>query len=204
MDNNEISYKTLRKIQDLEKKSPVFTKVGLNFYHDVLDYLEKLKDRLKKETSNQKVMLLRNEIRSTYKIIENIYEIREKKILLAVISKARGGNPDIKNLVDVEKDIFDSIIDIVINSRNKIICEKQIQNVKKNSKSVDYEKNNENNENYNPIVVITDNLPEFIGTDTKKYHLRKGDFISLKKDMSDTLVKRGVAKKINNKISDNL
>jgi hypothetical protein len=44
--------------------------------------------------------------------------------------------------------------------------------------------------------MITKNIPEFIGTDEKKYNLRKNDIISLPEDMSEMLSKRGVADKI--------
>ena len=57
-------------------------------------------------------------------------------------------------------------------------------------------KTEEKQENSNPIVRVTKDIPEFIGTDEKKYNLRNNDIISLPKDMSDMLSKRGAVKKI--------
>ena len=54
----------------------------------------------------------------------------------------------------------------------------------------------EKQENTNPIVQVTQNIPEFIGTDTKKYNLRKGDVISMPQDMSNALSKRGAVQEI--------
>jgi hypothetical protein len=44
--------------------------------------------------------------------------------------------------------------------------------------------------------MVAKDIPEFIGTDAKKYNLRKGDVLSLPKDMSDTLSKRDAVKEI--------
>ena len=42
MEENEISYKTLRKIQQVEKSSPILTKIDSSFYHDLLEYIKNL------------------------------------------------------------------------------------------------------------------------------------------------------------------
>ena len=85
MDTDEISYKTLRKIQQTEGKSPMLTKIDSHFYNDLLDYMKNLDNRLEKELKSQKQMLLIDEIQNTNKIIRSIYEYREKKILLAIV-----------------------------------------------------------------------------------------------------------------------
>ncbi len=199
MEEDEISYRTLRKIQQLEKNSPVLTKLKSDFYNDLSEYIENLKNRLGSETSSQKQMLLNDEIRNTKKIVTNIYEQREKKILLAVVSKARGGNPDLKNMIDWEKDLFDPVLNLMLNSRRRILEMETRENISEETKTVgskEEKKIVEKQENSNPIVRITQDIPEFIGTDEKKYNLRKNDLISLPEDMSDMLLKRGVINKI--------
>lgn len=192
MDIAEINYKTLRKIQQMEKNSPVLTKIGSDFYTVLSKYLKYLDSRLEKESSSQKQMLLKEEIQNTKKIVTNIYEQREKKILLAAISKARRGNPDLKNLVNAEKNLFNSILEMMIQSRRELL-NKKLQEEKKTVKS---EKESEKQENANSIVRVVQDIPEFIGTDTKKYNLRRGDVVSLPGDMGDTLSKRGAVKEI--------
>ena len=44
---------------------------------------------------------------------------------------------------------------------------------------------------------INQDIPEFIGTDGKKYNLKKNDIISLQYNMCNMLIKRGVAEKVN-------
>jgi len=37
----------------------------------------------------------------------------------ATLSKARGGKPDLKNLLDAERKLFDSTLDILMQSRTR-------------------------------------------------------------------------------------
>ena len=196
MDEEGINYKTLRKIQQTEKTSPTLTSINQSFYSELSDYLKNLEDRFEKESYSQKQLLLRDEIQNTKKIANNIYEQREKKILLAAISKARGGEPDLKNLVDEEKKLFDTTLQIMKETREKILNKKAENKEKiKEEKSKNEEKKEEKN-NTNPIVMVTNDIPEFIGTDANKYILKKGDVLSLPVDMSKTLSKRGMVKEV--------
>ena len=192
--DDEINYRYLRKIQQSERDSPILTRIDSNFYTSLSKYLRDLDGRLEKESSSQKYNLLRDEIQNTKKIAANIYEQREKKVLLAAISKARGGNPDLNNLVDVEQELFHSVLKLMKQSREQLFIVKK----KEKETITSEEKNNENKEkdNSNPIIRVTKNIPEFVGTDTRKYNLSKNDVLSIPKDMSDTLSKRDAAKKI--------
>ena len=197
----EINYISLRKIQEMEKKSPVLTDLTQNFYNDLSKFLKSLNSRLENEKSPQKTTLLTDEIQNISKIALNIYELREKKILLAAVSKVRGGNPELKNLTDEEKNLFNTVLTSMRNTRVKILKNKE-KNNEKTINNLDEEKPEEikepieKNENNNPIVRVTQNIPEFIGTDKNKYNLRKDDVLSLPKDMSEMLLKRGAIEKI--------
>ena len=198
MNDDEINYKTLRRIQEMEKKSPSLTRITPNFYNDLSNYLENLDDRLGKESLPQKKMFLKVEIKDTNKIVTSIYEMREKKILLATISKARGGNPNLKNLVDAEKDLFESTLNLMTQMRKQVL-EKRSKGRTETKKVVEpkkEDKKNEEQENSKPVVRVTKGIPKFIGTDMKEYNLRAGDVISLPADMRDMLSKRGVVKEI--------
>ena len=201
MDEDEINYRALRKIQEMEKNSPVLTTIENSFYIELKKYLDSLDNRLKDESSSQKQTLLKDEILNTKKIAKNIYEQREKKILLAAVSKARGGNPDLSNMIEIEKNLFNSILNLMENSRKQFLeigsKEKKSVESKKNETKDEETRPISNQSNTNPIVRVKEDIPEFIGTNEKKYNLRKNDIISLPSDMSDLLTKRGVVEKIN-------
>jgi len=206
MEKDEINYRTLREIQQMEKKSPILTEIRSAFYSDISKYIEDLKIRLQNETSSQKQTLLNEEIENIEKIAINIYELREKKIILAAITKARGGNPEIKNMISSEKNLFNSILNLINTSRMHLL--KKESNEKKTIESEERatepkeveEKPQElidKNKNQNPIIRVIEDVPEFIGTNEKRYNLRKNDILSIPEDMCEMLHRKGVVKIIN-------
>ncbi len=205
----EINYRTLRKIQQMEKNSSILTDLDNDFYKNLEKYILDLNNRLESESDEHKKRLLNEEIENTKKIITSIYEQREKKILLTAISKARGGKPDLKFMVNVERDFFDSILKLIDTFRSKILENKKTMVICKiNSDIVNNEIKKENkiinnneikilkNRNLNPIIRVIKDIPNFVGTDEKKYTLKKNDIISLPEDMKEMLLKRKVVEKL--------
>ncbi len=205
----EINYRTLRKIQQMEKNSSILTDLDNDFYKNLEKYILDLNNRLESESDEHKKRLLNEEIENTKKIITSIYEQREKKILLSAISKARGGKPDLKFMVNVERDFFDSILKLIDTFRSKILENKKTMvickiksdvvnnEIKKENKIIN---NNEikilKNRNLNPIIRVIKDIPNFVGTDEKKYTLKKNDIVSLPEDMKEMLLKRKVVEKL--------
>jgi len=200
MDEDEINYRTLRKIQEMEKNASVLNELKTGFYQDLATYLDNLNKRVESESSSQKQILLKDEIENIKKITTNIYEQREKKIVLAAVSKARGGNPNSENMLDDEKQLFDLILETINDSRKKILKQDIKKDENKKVSTIKPEKTEgepkAQHQNPNKIVHIKENLPEFIGTDTKKYNLRKNDVITLPDNMSKMLSKKGAAEEI--------
>jgi len=200
--DEEINYKTLRKIQEIEKNSPILSELKQDFYNELKKYLKNLYERLDSEKSTQKKLLIADEIENIKKIGINIYEHREKKILLAAVSKARGGSPDLKNILKEEKVLFDSVYEFIMKLRETVLEKEKIDEDKKiESKELkDFSKKEKiyevKHENKNPIIRITQDIPEFIGLDGKKYNLKKNDILSLQENMSNLLINRKVAEKV--------
>ena len=193
MEENEISYKILRQIQQLEKTSPFLTKIDPNFYNKLIEYLKNLKSVIEQEEESQKIKLFDDEIKNTEKLAFSIYEFREKKIVQAALSKVRGGKPDLRNILDIEKRLYESLIEQIILTRKKILEEKSQEKGKNDAKN---QKKREREINNNPVVRVIEDIPEFVGTDMKTYSLRKDDIISIQKQMSEPLIKRRVVKQI--------
>lgn len=194
MEEDEISYKVLRRIQQQEKTSPLFTKIGVDFYDKLPEYLKNLECVIKKEENPQNIMLFNDEIKNTKKLAFSIYEFREKKIVQAALSKVRGGKPDLKNLVDREKKLYESIVELIIDSRKKIFEVNSTE--EKGEQKQKILKKEVNKTNSIPIIRVLEDIPEFVGTDMKTYFLNKDDVLSISKEMAKTLVKRNVVKQI--------
>ena len=194
MDEDDINYKVLRKIQQQEKNLPLLTKIDRNFYQKFLEYLKNLQRIAEKEDDANKLKLFDDEIQNTKKIAFNIYELREKKIIQTALSKVRGGKPDLKNLLDIEKRLYDSLVKQIIVSREEILEQKLEK--KTDVKSAPETGKKEKKSNTNAIVRVTQDTPEFVGTNMKTYSLRKDDVLTLPKEMSEPLLKRGVVEQI--------
>ena len=105
----DLVYKDLRKIQLIEEETSSLTKIKEGFYSDILALHWNTNEISDEEVPNVK------------RIVTQIYFLREKKIILAALSKVRGGKPDIKNMLDEEKKLFDSIVEILIQSRKQFL-----------------------------------------------------------------------------------
>lgn len=195
METDEISYKNLRRIQQLEKTSPLLSRINNNFYENLAEYLKNLQKDIDQEKNPENIKLFQEEIKNIEKIAFSIYELREKKIVQAALSKVRGAKPDLKNTLTIEKKLFESIVETITQARDETLKgkskkEEDKEIIQKEPKKV------EKKQNINQIVRLLDNVPEFIGTDMKTYTLRKDDVLSLSKEIVDPLLKRGVVKEI--------
>ena len=221
MDDEEFNYKTLRKIQQAEKQSPMITRIPKTFYEDVQVYLAGLQKQLEKESKQKRQMLLADEIQNIEKIIINIYEQREKKIIMAAMSKIRGGNPPIKHLLDFELQLFDSLQRLLHSARDSLLSNKkesivldaadekktnhQIERIERNEPLKEDKKLEEKPSpliDYAVLRIIKD-MPTFIGTDAKQYTIKVGDVLSVPNQMADMLIKRHIAEKIDTTGSNN-
>jgi DNA replication initiation complex subunit (GINS family) len=102
-EHEEISYKTLRRLQQGEQTASALTKINVNFYQDLSLYIKTIEQSVENETNPLKLKLFTDEAQNTKKIANSIYELREKKIVQAALATARGAAPDLRNLLDIEK-----------------------------------------------------------------------------------------------------
>jgi DNA replication initiation complex subunit (GINS family) len=197
MTNDELSYKILRHIQQTEQQSPTLTHIQTDFYTQLNTYLNELKKIVTQEKDPKKQALYEDEQKNTAKIGQRIYELREKKIVQAALSKVRGAQPNLDNLLDDEKILYTQLVDTITKNRNLI---QQPNTPQEEKEKNNHEKPRETvptqaptNTNSNPIIRIIEDIPKFVGTDMHTYRLRKNDVLSLPTDMAEILQKRKVA-----------
>ena len=174
-----LNYTKLRNIEHKEKASAFLTSLDASFYKEAARHIKQLEERLEEEKrknpASKKVALIADEIRNTKRIWESIFERREKKIELAALAAARGGKAVPENLTREEKVFYDSLVHLMEDYRKKIF---------------------EQEEKDFMIVRILEDLPSFVGSDLKKYFLKKEDVISLPAEIADVLIKRKVATEV--------
>jgi len=195
-EHEEITYKTLRKLQQAEQASSVPTKIKVNFYQDLSLYIKTIEQSVESEKNSLKLKLFADEAQNTKKIANSIYELREKKIVQAALATARGAAPDLGNLLDIEKKLYNALVELIEVSRREIFEEPTDHQSKKQLPSPPIVEQPKRNPNTNPIVRVLENTPEFIGTDEKTYLLCKEDVLSLPHEMTEPLLKKEVVKQV--------
>jgi len=198
-----ITYETIRNAQRSEKEEEL-QKLPENFFVSIRNWFAH-KEKLKDTTS-----LL--EVENAKKLLEDVINRREKKIVLAALRTMRGELPP-SNLTDEERKFFDSVIKVLKSFRENMsekfksyaeVVEEKIEDAKKSLEDLKKEeKKEENMEN----VVIKPNgrflvkalvdLPRFVGSNLEAYGpLKAGDIITLPEDVGKLLISRKVAENI--------
>ena len=98
-----ITFELIRRIQREEQRTPKLTKLPEGFYNNVKAYLKR-----KRGASNRRIVL---EAKNVERLVEDIFNRRERKVFNLSIIAARTGIPP-ENLIDEEKDFFDKIVDV--------------------------------------------------------------------------------------------
>lgn len=194
-EHEEINYKTLRKLQQGEQASSLLTKVPTDFYKDLSSYMKTLERSVENEKNPLKLKLFTDEIQNTKKIANSVYELREKKIVQAALATVRSATPDVTNLLEIEKKLYNSLVEQIMVSRSEIF-EKPTDPPVKTSPSSPKTHPDRQESNTQPIVRVLEDTPQFIGTDGKTYSLRKEDLLSLPGEMADPLLKKKVVKQV--------
>ncbi|MBI4393013.1 MAG: hypothetical protein HY556_04335 [Euryarchaeota archaeon] len=109
----------------LESTSGKLTKLEPSFYQDVERYMRRLQEEFQSEQAanpgSSKSALLLDDINSTRALFEDIYERRERKIVSAALSAARGTSPDVSNMLSREKEFFDLQVQILRDAKRSVI-----------------------------------------------------------------------------------
>ncbi len=158
-------------------------------------YMKTLERSIENEKNLLKVKLFNDEIQNTKKIANNIYELREKKIVQGALATARGATLDLSNFLEEEKKLYHSLVEQIKHTRAGIF-EQPAHQPQTSQPAAPIISQITRDSNTNPVVRVLEDTPEFIGTDGKTYLLQKEDVLTLPGDMNEPLVKKKVVKQI--------
>ena len=115
-----ITYETLYELLRREKTRNEIQKLDDNFYNDVLNYVKDKKAILESQKSkdnifsSQEVQKTKKQLNEINRILRDLYEKRESKVInLALASSRVGANGDYSNLLSVEKEFYKSIAEVM-------------------------------------------------------------------------------------------
>lgn len=188
-----ITYETIRAAHRAEKEEEL-QKLPDNFFQAVRNWFAN------KEKQKDTVSLL--EIENAKKLLEDIINRRQRKIVLSALRTIRGELPP-QNLNAKEQKFFDQIIDSLKSFKESMneefmsveVVEEKIEEAKKALEEIK-----------EPLVVkpegkivvkaLTD-IPRFVGSDMKAYGpLKTGDIITVPEEIGKILISRRVAENL--------
>ena len=171
-----ITFEYIRKIQREEQHEPKLSKLPEDFYDKAKEYLEQKRELLKKKGDRG----ISIEINNIERLLENIYNRRETKIINHAIITSRTGIPP-QNLTKQEQKFFNQIVDLLKFHKEKTL-------------NILLEKTKEE-KGFETLKFIKD-VPEFVGADMKKYGpFKKGIIADIPKENAKLLIQAELAEK---------
>lgn len=205
-----ITYDAIRNVHRAEKSQLALQKLPENFFSLAKAWLEQKQSLARKDT----LALL--EIENAKKLLDDLVNNRERKIVIAAINTVKGGLPP-DNMTSDEEKFFDEMVFTLKNFKQNIrghflgadsLVEEKINSVREilssakpaeEVRKIAGEKVKYTNEKTQEMVQIkiTYELPKFVGSDLKDYGpYRVGDLAELPQHLAQILISRGVAEKI--------
>jgi DNA replication factor GINS len=201
-----ITYETLYELLRREKSREELQELHQTFFEDVIAYLnEKNQILLNTEekldlfssTEREKTKM---QLENIKKILKELYERREKKIINIAINKSRTGSDiiDTSAMLQEEKKLFDSLVEILDNSRINIL----FKLLNRKSPAVKLEEQqpvepSETEEKTTIAVRFLKAVPKFVGKELEIYGpFEEEDIARLPKEIADVLIRKGRAEEI--------
>jgi len=175
MPEEPITFEFIRKIQREEMSEPKLSQIPEDFYQKAKNYLEQKKKIAEKKEDK----LAEREIKNVERLLEDIFNRRETKMLNQALITVRTNLPP-QNLIENEKEFFESAVNMLRTQRERVLS----LLFKKTKLKQDLDK-----------IEFEDDVEEFVGIDLNKYGpFKKGDVADIPKDNAKLLIKMKKAK----------
>jgi DNA replication initiation complex subunit (GINS family) len=165
-----LTYESIRQVVNKEKKDIKLTQLPQEFFNQARAYLEK-KRRMKNREDAW-------ELTAAKRILQDLVEIRERKIVtLALYSVRTGEKPE--NLTPEETSLLESVSGIIKDWQAK---KKSLLKAKDEPKT---------------LVAAVEAVPQFMGTDMRTYGpFEPGDMATVPSDAAKLLIDSGIARQL--------
>ena len=210
-----ITYETLFELLKREKDTSDLQKLEPSFFDNFVEYLNEKKDMMNKDDalfSYDEKKKVEKQIDNARRLIKEIYERREKKILNIALIKSRTKSHviDTSALLDNEKKFLGEIEKVLNAYRENVIYNiiegKPVSQIKhqENEKEeinaandVNLVNNVEEETKSTKLVRFLYPVPKFVGTELEEYGpFAEEDIANLPAEIADLLVGKGKVKEI--------
>lgn len=193
--------KTLMEIYRRERTSPYLQDVGKDFYRQLEGYINEIYSKYEEHSKRgeiSKLTVLLDEFKNMKAIINDLYELRERKILLNALYYVKSGEEvAVENLTSEEEAMLKQIATILGEHRSsvleKIISEKAAAEMRMPETK---EKQATLKEKMITIRMLKD-LPPIVGVDGRVYGaFKEEDVVTLPEPNALVFINQGVAEQI--------
>lgn len=176
----ELNYDELRRIYRLEKNTSRLVDVEEDFYDAITLFVQKEKKNYLASLKDVSSIKARN-FANLKKIVEEIFSLREKKLLMRALVASRDGNESNERLADQEKKTFKELL-AVLNKHRSFLLQAFESGMSKSAEKTQHS------------LKILKEVPAFVGPDMEEY----GPFsvnqeVSVPSKVADLLVARKLA-----------
>ncbi len=227
MDTIKITLETLYDVLLNEKKKEDLQKLEDSFFIDVVSYLREKKNLLESKDNSDNIFSsgekdkLEYELRSIKRILKEIYEKREKKIIDIALNRSRTGSDiiDTSCMLFEEKEFYEEVLRDMDKYRVGILAHlfrgvlpditgtrKQVADMPSKVIVSDEDDSASLDEPEKPLEVPEENLtkikfvnpmPSFVWKDMKVYGpYEKEEVIDIFPEVADLLIRKGRAEKV--------
>lgn len=220
----KITYETLFDLLRREKNRSELQPLDQTFYVDVISYLREKTASLEGKDSSSPLFShaekekIKIQLKNVKKIIVELYELREKKILALAMTQVRTGSKliDKSSMLLYEHRLFDDAVNLLSSYKENVqlrVLEMVLPEISDSAQTSNRQYSSAENKtdeetpvkeslsedrneepNPNSKVIFSTDLPKFVGTDKKIYGpYKKGDSDRLPTAIAELLVKKGRA-----------
>lgn len=158
-----IAFADIEEIYRLECKEPMLQKIDEDFYIKFIAAIENIEEKHRAYA---------------LKILEKIYDEREKKIIFHALRAQKGNIGKPINIIKAEEDLYFNVVKILKSNREKFFSVKE------------RDKGNKKNEFKMSRVKFINSIPAFICLDLKKYGpFNEGDISEIVEENAKILAK---------------
>ncbi|MBI2558451.1 hypothetical protein HYW20_03955 [Candidatus Woesearchaeota archaeon] len=203
-----ITYETLFEILQREKERTDLQKLEPTFFSDIITYVKDKKKILEARSdspfAHEERKKTERQLENIYKILKELYERREKKIIHMSLDKSRtkSGLIDTTSLLKEEKVVFDALTSLLDTYRDAILY--SILNEKMPFMQAAEHKKPKDDfiaaldlKNPTKLVRFMHNVPKFVGPELEEYGpFSEEDIANLPAEIADVLITKGKAEEI--------
>ncbi|MFH2028776.1 MAG: hypothetical protein ABIJ08_06565 [Nanoarchaeota archaeon] len=219
-----ITYETLFEISRREKDRLELQKLDASFLNDVVSYLKEKRSILDSKENQQGFFSDDEKSKTTYqlsnikKILKELYERREKKIINLALDKSKTKSDliDMSNLLDHEIDMFDSLLKLLDSYRENVLIrllntqlpgkvttlsvekKDEVQELHEMSNNAVGLNKDSSEERLTKLIRFKHAVPKFLGLEGEEFGpFEEEDIASLPFQIANVLITKGRADQIN-------